>query len=177
MSSYASNLIKFYRYRKSFVNLPKILYHKAQKDIILPKIRRGYFDIFPECVVFAHFFASLFVNIAIPLFEHPRDINLCALDMPVFFDYISKARKNPPGYAKRTQFALRPFSLSKKPVIARTQGAESQASATLSTFKNLSRRFPTKTFSRAMVNKIDNIIYGFLRNCTKIETFRKEETQ
>ncbi len=33
--------------------------------------------------------------------------------MPVFFDYISKARKNPPGYAKRTQFALRPFSLSK----------------------------------------------------------------
>ena len=45
MSSYASNLIKFYRYRKSFVNLPKILYHKAQKDIILPKIRRRYFDI------------------------------------------------------------------------------------------------------------------------------------
>ena len=55
--------------------------------------------------------------------------------------------------------------------------AESQASATLSAFKNLSRRFPTKTFSRAMVNKIDNIIYSLLRNCTKIETFRKEETQ
>ena len=31
--------------------------------------------------------------------------------MPIFFDYISKARKNPPGYAKRTQFALRPFSV------------------------------------------------------------------
>lgn len=31
--------------------------------------------------------------------------------MSGFFDYISKARKNPPGYAKRTQFALRPFSV------------------------------------------------------------------
>lgn len=31
--------------------------------------------------------------------------------MPIFFDYISKARKNPPEYAKRTQFALRPFSV------------------------------------------------------------------
>ena len=31
--------------------------------------------------------------------------------MPIFFDYISKAPKNPPGYAKRTQFALRPFSV------------------------------------------------------------------
>ena len=30
--------------------------------------------------------------------------------MSGFFDYISKARKNPPGYAKRAQFALRPFS-------------------------------------------------------------------
>ena len=31
--------------------------------------------------------------------------------MSGFFDYISKAPKNPPGYAKRTQFALRPFSV------------------------------------------------------------------
>lgn len=31
--------------------------------------------------------------------------------MSGFFDYISKARKNPPGYAKRTQFALRSFSV------------------------------------------------------------------
>lgn len=31
--------------------------------------------------------------------------------MSGFFDYISKAQKNPPGYAKRTQFALRPFSV------------------------------------------------------------------
>ena len=31
--------------------------------------------------------------------------------MPIFFDYINKARKNPPGYAKRAQFALRPFSV------------------------------------------------------------------
>lgn len=31
--------------------------------------------------------------------------------MPIFFDYISKARKNQPEYAKRTQFALRPFSV------------------------------------------------------------------
>lgn len=31
--------------------------------------------------------------------------------MSGFFDYISKARKNPPGYARRTQFALRPFSV------------------------------------------------------------------
>ena len=31
--------------------------------------------------------------------------------MSGFFDCISKARKNPPGYAKRTQFALRPFSV------------------------------------------------------------------
>lgn len=54
--------------------------------------------------------------------------------------------------------------------------AESQASATLSVFKNLGRRFPAKTFSRTIVNKIDNIIYSLLRNCTKIETFRKEET-
>ena len=55
-------------------------------------------------------------------------------------------------------------------------GAESQASATLSVFKNLGRRFPAKTFSSTIVNKIDNIIYSLLRNCTKIETFRKEET-
>ena len=55
-------------------------------------------------------------------------------------------------------------------------GAESQVSATLSVFKNLGRRFPAKTFSRTIVNKIDNIIYSLLRNCTKIETFRKEET-
>ena len=54
--------------------------------------------------------------------------------------------------------------------------AESQVSATLSVFKNLGRRFPAKTFSRTIVNKIDNIIYSLLRNCTKIETFRKEET-
>lgn len=31
--------------------------------------------------------------------------------MSGFFDYISKARKNLPGYARRTQFALRPFSV------------------------------------------------------------------
>lgn len=54
--------------------------------------------------------------------------------------------------------------------------AESQVSATLSVFKNLGRRFPAKTFSRTIVNKIDNIIYSLLRNCTKIETFREEET-
>ena len=58
----------------------------------------------------------------------------------------------------------------------RVSGAESQVSATLSVFKNLGRRFPAKTFSRTIVNKIDNIIYSLLRNCTKIETFRKEET-
>ena len=32
--------------------------------------------------------------------------------MSGFFDYISKAQKNPPGYAKRAQFALRPFFCS-----------------------------------------------------------------
>ena len=58
----------------------------------------------------------------------------------------------------------------------RRDRAESQVSATLSVFKNLGRRFPAKTFSRTIVNKIDNIIYSLLRNCTKIETFRKEET-
>lgn len=61
-------------------------------------------------------------------------------------------------------------------VVVMAVPAESQASATLSVFKNLGRRFPAKTFSRTIVNKIDNIIYSLLRNCTKIETFRKEET-
>lgn len=69
------------------------------------------------------------------------------------------------------------YSETYNPSVSFADRAESQASATLLAFKNLSRRFPTETFSGAMVNKIDNIIYSLLRNCTKIETFRKEETQ
>lgn len=42
----------------------------------LQRLRAAVFDIFPECVVFAPFFASLFVNIAVSLFEHPRDIRI-----------------------------------------------------------------------------------------------------
>lgn len=42
----------------------------------LQRLRAAVFDIFPECVVFAPFFASLFVNIAVFLFEHPRDIRI-----------------------------------------------------------------------------------------------------
>ena len=39
-------------------------------------------------------------------------IKILGMDFLTFFDYISKARKNPPEYAKRTQFALRPFFCS-----------------------------------------------------------------
>lgn len=42
----------------------------------LQRLRAAVFDILPECVVFAHFSASLFVNIAVFLFEHPRDIRI-----------------------------------------------------------------------------------------------------
>ena len=42
----------------------------------LQRLFTAVFDIFPKCVVFAPFFDSLFVNIAVPLFEHPRDIRI-----------------------------------------------------------------------------------------------------
>ena len=50
-----------------------ILYFIKSK---LQRLRAAVFDIFPKCVVFAPFFASLFVNIAVSLFEHPRDIRI-----------------------------------------------------------------------------------------------------
>lgn len=68
--------------RKLLFEVQKRVVYRHAGDILyfikseLQRLRAAVFDIFPECVVFAPFFASLFVNIAVSLFEHPRDIRI-----------------------------------------------------------------------------------------------------
>ena len=67
---------------KLLFEIQKRVVYRHSGDILyfikseLQRLFTAVFDIFPECVVFAHFFASLFVNIAVFLFEHPRDIRI-----------------------------------------------------------------------------------------------------
>ena len=43
--------------------------------------------------------------------------------------------------------------------------------------KDLSGRFPAKTFSRAIIEKVNDFIEFFIRKRPKIKTFRKKETK
>lgn len=68
--------------RKLLFEVQKRVVYRHAGDILyfikseLRRLRAAVFDIFPKCVVFAPFFASLFVNIAVSLSEHPRDIRI-----------------------------------------------------------------------------------------------------